>query len=619
MKSNFVQGAGICLILMLSACNGRQATETKNAVSVPAWAKEAVWYQIFVERFANGDPANDPSIKTITTASDFVSPPTDWQITPWTKDWYAADDWAKALPGDFYSHLQLRRYGGDLQGVINKLDYLQDLGINAIYFNPLNDAPSLHKYDARNYHHIDVNFGPDPEGDLAIIAAENPADPETWQWTSADKLFLSLVEQCKSRNIRIILDYSWNHTGVEFWAWKDLVANQERSAYKDWYEIIRFDDPQSEKNEFSYKGWLNISSLPELKKVNATEGHKPGFPYEGNLPEEVKKHIFEVSKRWLAPDGKPENGIDGFRLDVADHVPMGFWRDYRQYIKSVKPDAYLAGEIWWQEWPDKLMNPVPYVDGEVFDAIMFYQVYRPARYFFAQTDFEITADQLVDSLHYQWNRLDKASLQAMMNTASTHDSPRLLTSFYNRGKYKFRAKPNDDPNYRTGKPDAETYARLRLYQLFQFTIPGAPHIWNGEEMGMWGADDPDCRKPLWWPEMNFEPETRSNIQAGEKITETVGFDQRTFNYYKQLIKIRKENPVLFQADIEFLVAEEKKLAYKRGNQDTEILVAFNLGNENFWLKLRENASYKDLLYGSIHSDSVQIQPLSAAILALQSK
>ena len=140
----------------------------------------------------------------------------------------------------FYGGLQLRRFGGDLQGVLDKLDYLQELGITAIYFNPINDAPSLHKYDARNYRHVDVNFGPDPKGDNEIIASENPNDPTTWKWTSADKMFLKLVDELHQRNIRVILDYSWNHTGVEFWVWKDIVKNQENSAYKDWYDIKSF-------------------------------------------------------------------------------------------------------------------------------------------------------------------------------------------------------------------------------------------------------------------------------------------------------------------------------------------------------------------------------------------
>lgn len=178
----------------------------------PEWAKTAIWYQIFVERFQNGDPNNDPTLQNIKGSWPHKKP-ASWEISNWTSDWYQQTDWEKETGKDFYTTVQMRRYGGDLQGVLNQLDYLQSLGINALYFNPLNDSPSLHKYDARSYHHIDVNFGPDPEGDLQIIASETPNDPNTWKWTSADKLFLKVIEEAHKRNIKIVLDYSWNHTG----------------------------------------------------------------------------------------------------------------------------------------------------------------------------------------------------------------------------------------------------------------------------------------------------------------------------------------------------------------------------------------------------------------------
>ncbi len=604
----------ICLVSFAQACSHGVEVKNDEPPMTPEWTKTAIWYQIFVERFNNGDLTNDPSRETIRTSSDFVSAPDDWAVTPWTRDWYEEDTWAKNLPGDFYSHLQLRRYGGDLQGVMNKIDHLADLGINAIYFNPLNDAPSLHKYDARNYHHIDVNFGPDPKGDMAIIASENPADPTTWKWTSADRLFLQLVEALHAKGIKVIMDYSWNHTGVEFWAWRDIMKNQQESPYKDWYEINSFDDPATDQSEFSYKGWLNIQSLPELKKVDATPGHQPGFPYQGNLFPATKEHIFAVAKRWLAPNGDPNKGIDGFRLDVADHVPMGFWKEYYQWVKDIKPEAYLVGEIWWQEWPDKLMNPVPYVTEGVFDAVMFYQVYRPARYFFAKTDYEITADQLKDSLNYQWNRLSSDTRNAMMNTASTHDTPRLLSSFANRNKYKHNAKPNDDAAYFTGKPDAETYQRVRLYLIHQFTIPGAPHIWNGEELGMWGADDPDCRKPLWWPEFQFEAERRNNIQPGEPAFDAIGYDAGTHSLYKQLIAIRKAHTVLSKGEIQFLKTEGKTLVYSRQDANEHIIAAFNLAENEDSYQLEAGKTYTDLLTGQSNSGRITLSPMAALVL-----
>lgn len=612
-----ITSLSLMIVFMVLSNIGCQEEKSFSNTSPPAWAKDAIWYQIFVERFRDGDTTNDPTPESIRSSSDFRAVPADWSVTPWTQNWYKQENWAKKMGADFYGGLQHRRIGGDLQGVLDKLDYLQELGITAIYFNPLNDAPSLHKYDARNYHHIDVNFGPDPIGDMAIIATENPNDPSTWQWTAADKMFLQLVDELHKRGIRVILDYSWNHTGVEFWAWKDIIKNQAKSEFKDWYSITAFDDPETTENEFDYKGWLNIKSLPEIKKVNTTEEHVNGYPFEGDLNEGAKKHIFDVTKRWLAPDGDTSKGIDGYRLDVADHVPMGFWRDYRKFVKNINPEAYLVGEIWWEEFPDDLMNPVPYLSGDVFDAVMFYQAYRPARYFFAQTNYEIDAKQLIDSLQFQWERLQKPYRYAMMNTASTHDTPRLLSSFANKGMYKFNAKPDADTSYFSGKPDEEVYKRLRLYLVHQFTNVGAPHIWNGEEMGMWGADDPDCRKPLWWPDYKFEPEYRNNFQKGIKIYDSIGFNNDQFEFYKKLVTLRKNNPVLSSGDIEFILAEGKTLAYKRFDQNDEIIVFINLETEPATLALEEGKTYKELLSGNDgYSNSITLEPMTAAVLLL---
>jgi len=610
-KPNFVIISTL-VIFFLSSCH--QPAHEKKQDLPPTWVRNAIWYQIFVERFNNGDTTNDPTPKDIRTASDFRHVPDYWSVTSWTHNWYQQEGWAKNPDIDFYGGLQLRRFGGDLQGVMDKLDYLEDLGINAVYFNPINDAPSLHKYDARNYRHVDVNFGPDPEGDNKIIASEIPDDPSTWKWTAADRLFLELVGELHQRNIRLILDYSWNHTGVEFWAWKDILKNQENSKYKDWYDIKRFDDPETLENEFDYHGWLNLKSLPEIKKVNLTTEKTIGHPYEGDIHDAAKKHIYTITERWLAPDGDVSKGIDGYRLDVADHIGMIFWRDWRRHVKSINPEAYLVGEIWWEKWPEKLMDPVPYVNGNVFDAVMFYQVYRPARYFFAKTDFEITAEKLIDSLNFQWDRLKKPFRYAMMNTAATHDAPRLLTSFYNQNKYKYNAKPDADPTYKTGKPDPETYTRLKLYLIHQFTSIGAPQIWNGDEMGMWGGDDPDCRKPLWWPEFDFTPEYRNNILEEEKTFDEVGFDQEHFDFYKKLIRMRSGNPVLSNGDLEFLKAEGKLLSYSRYNGEDEVVVLFNLTDNKSEFDLPEGNTYMDLLNGADeYRGTITLDSLSAFV------
>lgn len=578
----------------------------------PSWAKHAIWYQIMVERFNNGDPSNDPVVTLMKDEKMNILPPDGWKVTPWTQSWYRPDSWMTG-PQHFTPELQYRRYGGDLQGVLDKLDYLEELGITAIYFNPLNDAPSLHKYDARNYHHIDVNFGPDPEGDLRIIASENPYDPETWQWTSADRLFLSLVEELRKRNIRVILDFSWNHTGTMFHAWLDLLKNQQYSQFKNWFTIEQWDNPSTPENEFKYEGWLGNAYMPEIKKVDVVYPKYIGRAYEGNIHPDPKAHIFAVTSRWLAPDGDLSKGVDGFRLDVADHIGLGFWREWRTYVRSINPEAYLVGEIWWEQWPETMMDPVPYLQGDVFDAVMYYQVYRPARYFFAKTDFSIDAKQLRDSLLYHWGRISPEHLQAMMNVSSSHDAPRLLTDFYNSNKYKYHANTHENAAYKTGKPDAETYKRVQLYLMHLFTIPGAPQIWNGEEMGMWGADDPHCRKPLMWPEMQFEAEVRHPLQKSSKFPkDKVRFNRNHYDFYRRLIKLRKANPMLATADTEFVVAEGDVLVYKRIEGNQEILVLFNLSSKPYRYLLDKEMT--DLMTGHKCRKKLILKPLSGTIL-----
>lgn len=542
---------------------------------MPEWAQNAIWYQIMVERFRDGDPNNQPSLKTIKGSWPHNKPDT-WQPSVWTSDWYAQADWELDTGKPFYETVHMRRYGGDLQGVIDKLDYLTDLGITAIYFNPLNNSPSMHKYDPSYYHHIDVNFGPDPDGDLALIATENPADPETWVWTSADKLFLELIQEARKRDIRIIMDFSWNHTGSEFWAWQDILENQLDSPFKDWYEIESFDDPQA-GTTFSYSGWAGVPELPEFKKIGAGDWVH-GQPIPGDLHPEVKQHIFAVTRRWLDPlgNGDLSAGVDGFRLDVAELIPMGFWRDYRAFVRSINPEAYMVAELWWDDWPDVLLDPTPWLDANVFDAAMNYRWFVPTRSWFAGTAIPITKPSQVvaylDSVH-QYN---PATWRVMMNTAATHDTPRNLTSLYNKTQYKYRALPVQNPEYKIQRPDEETYQDLKQLLLFQFTYKGAPHIWMGEELGMWAADDPDTRKPLWWPDLDFEDEV-SHPLGHSRNEDSVYKNETIFEYYRTLIRIRRDHPVLVTGELSFdLIDDDRQLlGFKRYNNQEAVYVLFN--------------------------------------------
>ncbi len=197
---------------------------------VPDWAKGTVWYQIFPERFCNGDPQNDPRLEDQRGAYPHDQTP-PWQIHPWTSDWYELQPYEQANGKGLWHNLQRRRYGGDLQGILDRLDYLQDLGVGGLYLTPVFDAPSAHKYDGATYHHVDPNFGPDPDGDRRRMAAESPSpDPAHWVWTKADRLLLELIAAVHRRGMRIILDGVFNHVGLNSWAFRDVQRQRHAVA-----------------------------------------------------------------------------------------------------------------------------------------------------------------------------------------------------------------------------------------------------------------------------------------------------------------------------------------------------------------------------------------------------
>ena len=594
----------IFVVSILFSCNDKKTNELNTPTAYnepPSWASEAIWYQIFVERFRNGNTANNPNLETMKRGL-MDTYPDDWSNTPWEHNWYEQEEWAKNTGLDFSRTIQMRRYGGDLEGVLEKLPYLVELGINAIYFNPINDAPSLHKYDARNYHHVDVTFGGDIEKNRSQIASEIPGDPSTWGWTEADQLFLKLIKECHAKGMKVVLDFSFNHTGTSFWAFEDIIENQASSKYKDWYEINSFKD-ESTGTEFDYSGWFGIKSLPEFKKYRETEKVE-GHSYEGNMPEEVKAHIFAVCQRWMDPngDGNPEDGIDGMRLDVAEHVPLGFWRDFRRKVRSINPDFYLVGENWWTHWPDELMDAEPWVKGDVFDAVMHYQWYKPARGLFNKGDDGVDLEHYYNQMDSLWSKYRPETKLVMMNLMASHDSPRYWTSMSNSGKYKFQCKPSENPMYNTGLPDEKSMQEGMALLIHQFTMIGAPHIWNGDEMGMWGADDPDNRKPLLWEEFDFEEETPSiNSQIEYKLKPRS--NKNLFDFYKQLVALRKSSVVLQKG--EYIPNRELTslgvLAYNRVLNKEKVTVLINTTEQPVDLEWQE--AYKELFsHRSSNSD-----------------
>jgi cyclomaltodextrinase / maltogenic alpha-amylase / neopullulanase len=567
-----------------------------QAEFVPDWAKSAIWYQIFPDRFRNGDIHNDPTIETLEGSwpHDHTSP---WEVHPWTSDWYRMQAWEKENGKDIWFNIQRRRYGGDLQGIINKLDYLEELGVNALYLNPVFEAPSLHKYDGATYHHIDPNFGPDPEGDRKLIKDEVPDDPSTWVWTSADKLFLKLISEVHKRNMRIIIDGVFNHMGINSWAFRDVVRNQQKSKYKDWFSILSWDD-KSKGTKFIYEGWFGVKELPELKED------------ENGIVEGPKKYIFDITRRWMDPDndGDPSDGIDGWRLDVAFCVKHQFWKDWRKHVKSINNEAYLTAEI---------IDPVevvkPYVTGDEFDAVMNYNyLFACSEYFIDEkTAISTTSfDKLLQDLR---RAFPEAVAYVQQNLDNSHDTQRLLSHIVNRDKYKIREWSDtfdkwkgSNPEYDTRKPGEAEIQTNKLMAIFKFTYVGAPYIYYGEEVGMWGGNDPDCRKPMVWDDMEYESESFMPDQSLKPSVDRVEQNKELLELYRELIRIRNENKVLQTGDFRTLKTDntDNIYAFSRYNQSDEIVVILNNSSSEKKVEVKaEPGMYDHLLQnGSIDAE-----------------
>lgn len=559
----------ISILPLVTALIIFNCTAPKKATipTVPSWAKQAIWYQIFPERFWNGDKNNDPKISDLVGGWPHFQPE-QWQIHPWTSDWYKLQPWEQSYQKDFYWCAGLRRYGGDLQGVLDRLDYLHELGINAIYFNPLFEAPSLHKYDATMYHHIDNNFGPDPEKDHEIWAQENPADPSTWLWTTADSLFLKLIQQCHLRGIKVIIDGVFNHVGLMFWAFQDVMKNQQASRYKGWFTIKSWDDPSTPENEFDYEGWYGVRDLPEFRED------------QNGLVTGPRDHIRAIVKRWMDPngDGDPSDGIDGWRLDVAEKVNIAFWRDFRNWVKAINPEAYITGEIWWEDWQhNQMTNAKPWLLGDAFDGVMNYRLARAIQQFAIDQKRRISVKSFVDSLQKIYDDYGWEHSLACQNLMDSHDVDRLASQIVNPDRwYDHWAAPKDNPEYDVSKPNEAELEKLRLIVTIQMTLPGAPMIYYGDEAGMWGGDDPDCRKPMVWPELNYEAEASHSL-GKPRPADKVEFDQTLFNFYKTMIKIRKDHPALMAGSLKHcLIDNERSLwCFKRILLDESVIIIIN--------------------------------------------
>ncbi len=414
--------------------------------STPDWVKQGIIYQIFPERFANGNTENDPDFSEWYYEGLTQLPPsgkTNGEYFHLIQDWYDVAG-LKVSPyktdgkPDWNSF-----YGGDIAGIGQNLDYLEDLGITAIYFNPIFESKSNHKYDAADYMKVDPHLATNEE-------------------------FAAFVADCHGRGIRVIIDLAINHTGHTFWAFVDAREKGAESDCWNWYEWKQWPLPGNKvwtpaNASDYYDCWWNFGQMPNLnfdlahasadeQKIKDMNDAQPNWP--------VVNYLLDMAEYWLR-----EIDVDGYRLDVASDVPFWFWELFRERVKTTKPDAYIVGELWGAspEW----------VNGKYYDAVMNYKFFRdPVLDFIARGD--MTAAEFDRALAPGRLIYPDQGVRAMMNLLDSHDTERFLT---------------------TAGGDVR---RLKLAFLFGMTYIGAPTFYYGDEIAMVGGGDPDCRRPFHW-------------------------------------------------------------------------------------------------------------------------
>jgi cyclomaltodextrinase len=499
----------------------------EDSFRTPDWAKHAIWYQIFPDRFRNGDPRNDRD-----------------PVRPWTSDWFTPSPWEGQDGQTFYKFYVFdRQYGGDIKGLEEKLGYLKELGVTALYFNPVFKAESNHKYNAETYLHIDDHFG--VKGDYDKVKdQENHNDPSTWQWTESDKMFLAFIKKAKAMGFKVIIDGVFNHVGTAHPAFQDVKKNKQNSKYAGWFNVTSWDP-------FEYEGWFGHDQLPVFKKS------KNGF-----ASKQVRDYVYNVTRRWMDPDGDgdPSDGIDGWRLDVPNEVPAGFWVGWRKLVKEINPDAYITGEIWERadEW----------LTGDHYDAVMNYEFSRAVVSYVFHKKWQISASELDRRLRELRFAYPNEATYVLQNLMDSHDTDRMASMALNpdRGYDGGNRVQDNGPQYNNNKPGAEEYQRCRLAALIQMTYVGAPMIYYGDEVGMWGADDPTCRKPMLWKDLEPYDKPEENFVMEDHLA-----------YYKRVIALRNAHPALRTGAFHTLLADDEQnvWAFLRKDDKEQLIVAVN--------------------------------------------
>lgn len=505
--------------------------------STPDWAKGAVMYQIYVDRFYNGDPSND-----VETNEYYYINGMSKKVGLWDR-----------VPSNFSV---AEFYGGDLEGVRQKLDYLQKLGIEVIYFNPLFVSPSNHKYDIQDYDYIDPHVGKIIEDGGELLDPEDTDNRNAGRYIkrvtdkrnlrASNQFFAKLVQEIHNRGMKVILDGVFNHCG-SFHKWLDreqVYSSQkgyqtgaylsEDSPYKDFFQ---FSDDQAWPQNTSYEGWWGHDTLPKLN-------------YEGSR--ELYDYIIGIGKKWVSP---PYN-VDGWRLDVAADLGHGpefnhqFWRDFRAAVKEANPNALILAEHYG--------DATSWLLGDQWDTIMNYDAFmEPVTWFLTGMDkhserFEEealgNAADFENEMKRCMNHFLAPSLHCAMNQLSNHDHSRFLT----------RTNHKAGRAHTLGVRAASEGVNKGVFReavVIQMTWPGAPTLYYGDEAGVCGFTDPDNRRTYPW---------------GREDHDLVMF-------HRDMISIHKKHQALRRGSVKFLLGEHNLLCYARFTRAEQMIILINNG------------------------------------------
>ena len=509
--------------------------------STPAWAKGAVMYQIFVDRFCNGAPSNDVEDGEYVYIGEPVCKVKDWN--------------------EFPAAMDIRRFhGGDLQGVLDKLDYLEELGVEVIYFNPLFVSPSNHKYDIQDYDYIDPHYGviiedggevlPEGEKDNTRATKYQKRTGDIRNLEASNRLFAKLVEEMHTRGMRVILDGVFNHCG-SFNKWMDRERiyepqpEYEKGAYvsaqSPYRDFFHFFDEREEAWPYNknYDGWWGHDTLPKLN-------------YEDSPT--LEEYILNIGKKWVSP---PYNA-DGWRLDVAADLGYSneynhiFWENFRKAVKSANPQALILAEHYG--------DPGEWLQGDEWDSVMNYDAFmEPLTWFLTgmekhsderRTDLWGNADNFVNTMNHFMASMLTPSLQVAMNELSNHDHSRFLT----------RTNHIVGRVAQLGSKAAEegiNLAVMREAVAVQMTWVGAPTVYYGDEAGVCGFTDPDSRRTYPWGQENRE----------------------LVEFHKEMIRIHKREKPLRTGSLKMLSWSSNVLAYARFQEGEQIIVVLNNSKE----------------------------------------